>query len=144
MKRILVYIGFWIWSLTWGSIMTAVGLLVALALLVTGHKPYFMGPQMFFKFGTGWGGVNFGPIAVVCSNASINTEYHEAGHGLQNLIWGPLMPFVVSIPSAIRYWYREWVYRKDKKKYRELPDYDAIWFEAQASNWGKAVYSLND
>ena len=85
------------------------------SVIITGHKPYFMGPQMFFKFGTGWGGVNFGPIAIVCSNASINTEYHEAGHGLQNLIWGPLMPFVVSIPSAIRYWYRDWVYRKDKK-----------------------------
>jgi hypothetical protein len=33
-----------------------------------------------------------------------------------------LFPFVIAIPSAIRYWYRNWALTKGK----ELPDYDAI------------------
>ena len=32
---------------------------------------------------------------------------HEGGHGIQNIIFGVLMPFLVSIPSFIRYWYRK-------------------------------------
>lgn len=144
MKKIFTYIGYWVWSLTWGCIMTTIGLLVALVLLITGHKPHFFGPNIYFKVGSGWGGVEFGPIFVVCDNASMHTIYHEAGHGLQNLIWGPLMPFVICIPSAVRYWYREFIRRKDIKRYRDLPDYDDIWFEGQASAWGKAVYDTND
>lgn len=46
------------------------------------------------------------------------------------------MPFVISIPSAIRYWYREILSRVDFQKYKQLPDYDAIWFEGQATRWG--------
>jgi hypothetical protein len=56
------------------------------------------------------------------------------------------MPFVVCIPSASRYWYREYLVRSGKKKYSELPDYDAVWFESQASvigsefiNWYNGV-----
>ena len=39
------------------------------------------------------------------------------------------MIFIVMIPSAVRYWYREYIYRKDRERYYKLPDYDAIWFE---------------
>lgn len=50
------------------------------------------------------------------------------------------MPFVVCIPSAIRYWYFEFYRRKHNK----FPcEYDAIWFEGQASRWGKK-YVLTD
>ena len=31
---------------------------------------------------------------------------HEFGHSFQNAILGPFMIFLVSIPSAIRYWYQ--------------------------------------
>lgn len=44
------------------------------------------------------------------------------------------MPFVIAIPSMIRYWYREIIWRKDRQKYYQLPKYDAIWFEGQATN----------
>lgn len=37
--RVLKGIGFWLASCTWGIIITAAGLIVALALLVTGHRP---------------------------------------------------------------------------------------------------------
>ena len=59
--------------------------------------------------------------------------YHESGHGIQNLLFGPLMPFVVSIPSAIRYWYREYLMKVKKIKCWNLPDYDSIWFEGTAT-----------
>lgn len=142
MKRFLSYLGFWLISLTWGCLMTAVGLIVAIFLLITGHRPYRIGPNIYFKVGNGWGGLELGPFFLVCKNASRHTILHEAGHGIQNCIWGPLMPFVISIPSAIRYWHREFVFRKDRKKYYELPDYDDIWFEGQATNWGEEVYGL--
>ena len=140
MKRFLSYLSFWLISLTWGCIMTAIGLVVAFFLLITGHRPYHIGPNIYFKVGNGWGGLELGPIFLVCKNHSRRTALHECGHGIQNCIWGPLMPFVISIPSAIRYWHREFIYRKDKQRYWNLPDYDAIWFEGQATKWGEEVY----
>ena len=47
------------------------------------------------------------------------------------------MPFVICIPSAIRYWYREFIWHCNKEKFNKLPEYDAIWFEGQATKWGK-------
>ena len=56
---------------------------------------------------------------------------HECGHGIQNCIWGPLMIFVVCIPSATRYWYREFKYHR--KGLTPPTKYDDIWFEGQAT-----------
>lgn len=140
MRRTIQYIIYWLISLTWGCLMTTVGLLVALGCLITGHKPRTLGPNIYFKVGHNWGGVEFGPIFVVSKDANLHTILHEAGHGIQNLIWGPLMPFVISIPSAIRYWYREIIYRKNREKYWTLPGYDSIWFEGQATRLGDEYY----
>lgn len=63
---------------------------------------------------------------------------HEAGHGLQNIVWGFLFPFVVCIPSAIRYWYRELKYHR--KHIKPKTEYDDIWFEGQATRWGHIYY----
>ena len=143
MKKILSYSFYWFWSLTWGCIMTTIGLLVAIVLLITKHKPQTFGPNVYFVVGKQWGGVNFGPIFVCSKNSMLHTKCHEAGHGLQNLIWGPLMPFVIAIPSAIRYWYIEYIYRTNIDKYNTLPAYDSIWFEGQATRWGeKTFYNL--
>jgi hypothetical protein len=49
-------------------------------------------------------------------NAGEHTMAHECGHGLQNCIWGPLFPFVIAIPSAVRYWYREFLHKHNKAK----------------------------
>ena len=137
--KFFLYVGYWLWSITWGCIMTAIGFVVALFCLITGHRPYRLGPNIYFKVGNGWGGFECGPFFVVCKDTK-TTQYHEAGHGLQNLIWGPLMPFVISIPSAIRYWYREYLVRFKGKKRWDLPYYDSIWFECQATRWGEKVY----
>ena len=60
---------------------------------------------------------------------------------IQNAILGPFMPFVVGIPSAIRYWYRELKYNRKGK----VPptSYDSIWFEGQATRIG-VNYILTD
>ena len=120
--------------------MTVIGALAALVMLVTGHRPYRCGPNIYFKVGRDWGGVELGPFFLVCKNSSRHTILHECGHGIQNCIWGPLMPFVVCIPSATRYWYREYIWRTNREAYKLLPDYDAIWFEGQATKWGEKVY----
>ena len=47
---------------------------------------------------------------------------------------GIIYPFLIGIPSAIRYWYRELKYYR-KNKQPSTP-YDSIWFEGQATRWG--------
>ena len=93
---------YWVWSCTWGVIMTAIGAVIALVLLVTGHKPHIFHYNVYFQFGTGWGGVNFGAFFFLSETSPDSTKQHEAGHGLQNLIFGVFQPFVVAIPSAVR------------------------------------------
>ena len=43
-------------------------------------------------------------------------------------MFGPLMPFIVAIPSCIRYWFRRFT--------KPTTMYDGIWFERQATNLG--------
>lgn len=199
MKK-LSYTVFWILQWTWGFIMTFIGGVAALALLITGHKPHTLGPNIYFKLGHLWGGVSFGPFFFCCEEANEETYYHECGHGLQNLVWGPLMPFAIAIPSFVRYHLRNqktqlqkglfnlyfllisffgltamicvtglifhwhWVthcieFIRDYFIFASLwltlfeiplyanghePDYDAIWFEGQATRWGKKVYEKKE
>lgn len=128
---------FYFLSLTWGCIMTTIGAIVALALIVTKHKPKKWGYCWYFEVGkNNWGGMELGPFFLCNKNPSEYIKNHEAGHGHQNCIFGPLMPFVICIPSAIRYWWREILVRSEKKKRSELPPYSSIWFEYQADNFG--------
>jgi hypothetical protein len=104
MKKFLSYTVYWLLQCTWGFIMTFIGAIAALGLIIAGHKPKTMGPTVYFEVGENWGGVELGGFFLCCKNAGEHTKFHECGHGLQNIIWGPLMPFVVCIPSAARYW----------------------------------------
>lgn len=192
-KKILSYAVFWLIQCTWGIIMTLIGAIIALGLIITGHKPKLMGPALYFEIGENWGGINFGPFFLCCKNAGEDVKYHEFGHGLQNLIWGPLMPFIVTIPSIARYWLFNfktpiqksfyvvclmvgglalctlgawifaligglkfivigfeilrfyvliliiWLNRRELPKFmdeKQLPNYNDIWFEQQATVWG--------
>ena len=56
---------FWLLSLTWGALMTLCGGVVALALLVTGHKPKRFHYLIYFEVGSGWGGFELGAFFVV-------------------------------------------------------------------------------
>lgn len=106
MKTIKIIL-FYIISFTWGILMTMFGCLCALGLLITGHKPKLFHQNIYFEVGEDWGGFEAGCFFFCCKNSSLHLMQHESGHGLQNLVLGPFMPFVVSIPSCIRYWLRE-------------------------------------
>ena len=125
---------FYILSFTWGLPMTLIGGLVALVLLCTGHKPKKWGGCWYFTIGKNWGGVELGLVFLTDNNENEHTKNHEFGHAIQNCFYGPLMPFIVCIPSAIRYWYRELRYRR--KGLQPTTKYDDIWFEGEATELG--------
>ena len=131
---------FWRLSFTWGLPMTLLGLTTMAVLLCFGYKPNRNMYGWYIEFGSNWGGVDLGPICVVNKNPSRHTLNHEFGHAIQNCFFGPLFPFVIAIPSAARYWYREYLVHIKKKKYSDLPDYDAIWFEGSATRIGNEFY----
>lgn len=130
---------FWVASCTWGVIMTLIGAIVAIVLLVTGHKPHRFHYLIYFEVGSGWGGVELGAFFVVSRDASLHTKQHESGHGLQNIMLGVFMPFVICIPSAIRYWWRHFQIKKGRGA--TLPPYDSIWFEGWATRLGEKYFN---
>lgn len=132
---------FYFLSFTWGLPVTLIGAIVALLMIFTGHKPRLFHHLIYFEVGgEDWGGFSCGCFFVVNKNASLSMMQHECGHSLQNIVLGFLMPFVVSIPSAVRYWYREYLVREGKKLYSELPPYDSAWFEKSASDLGAKYF----
>ena len=135
---------FWVLSWTWGFIMTFIGSLVFIALRITGHEAKRNQYGYYFEIGENWGGAEIGPFAIVTKNPSQSILNHEFGHSLQNCYLGPYMPFI-SLASAARYWWREYLIRVKKKKYADLPAYDDIWFEGTATYLGnhyKYTYNL--
>lgn len=136
-------IGFWILSCTWGILLTLFGAIAAIvAIFLKSEMSIFAGRYITFKFPFygGWG-FEAGPFFYYTKDADIlSLKQHEAGHGIQNILYGPFMIILVSIPSMIRFHYRNWLLNHDIEKYLELPEYDAIWFEGQATRWGKYWY----
>lgn len=133
---------FYLLSFTWGLLFNLIGLIVAVVLLCTGHKPQKWGYCYYFEVGKNWGGVNFGMFFLTDKKSINSTKNHEHGHAIQNCYWGPLFLFVIGIPSMIRYWVRELKY-----KIRKPPKtgYGDIWFEGQATKWGdKLINNLNN
>lgn len=129
-RRIL----FWVLSCTWGIVMTLVGAFVTLALLITGHKPHKFGCTIYFEVKKASGAFSCGPFTVTPPYQSRRLLSHEAGHAIQNIMYGPLMPFIVSLPSVIRFYHRARIQKKNPQA--QLSDYDSIWFEAQATKLG--------
>lgn len=137
LRKIKYMVGFYFLSFTWGILMTTVGLLVAFGLLVTGHKPKRWGGCMYFVVGNeNWGGVSLGPVFLTDKSSSNSTKNHEHGHSWQNCFFGPLMLFLVCIPSATRYHYRNWLVKSGRRKFSDLSEYDSVWYEAQATKLG--------
>ena len=127
--------GYFALSVTWGIIMTLIGMTVGGILTMLGHKATKEGPCWCFVIGDNWGGISLGPVMLMSSAnyAAGRTVKHEFGHSLQNCIWGPLFPFVIAIPSATRLKYRE---IQQKCGRPPKTEYDDIWFEGQATEWG--------
>ncbi|MBQ4381441.1 MAG: hypothetical protein II794_01725 [Oscillospiraceae bacterium] len=134
MKKDMSPGAFYALSLTWGCITTLGGALVALALLITGHRPKKWGYAWCFEAGRGWGGFSMGPFLVTCRDGGQRLRDHEFGHSIQNCRFGPLMPFLVSIPSSTRYRWR--LFRERVLKKPSATPYDSVWFEAQATRLG--------
>lgn len=106
---------FYILSVTWGCIMTTIGAIVALVLLILGYRPKKWNYCYYFEVGENWGGIELGMFFITDKSSSIRTKNHEHGHGIQNCYLGVFMPFVVCIPSAARYWLREFKTQKKKR-----------------------------
>ncbi len=132
---------FWIASFTWGLPMTLIGILIAAVLLITGHKPKRFCCVICFEIGGSWGGFSCGPFIVVNKGADLCLKRHEFGHSLQNIILGVFMPFIISIPSMVRYWYRKYLIRSGKKRIEDLTMYESIWFESWATRLGNRYLS---
>ena len=130
---------FYFLSFTWGLPMTLGGILVALAFLICGYAPKKWGGSWYYTLGFDWGGVSLGPVTITDEWDDAEIKTHEFGHAIQNCFFGPLMLFVVGIPSVIRYWYREF------RTYCGLSnktDYDDIWFEKSATELGNKYINL--
>jgi hypothetical protein len=132
MNKVLFNILSW----TWGLPLTLIGGFVTVILMIFGYKPKRWGSCIFIEIGEGWGGIEMGAFFVCSKTAKIHTKIHELGHGCQNCIYGPLMIPLVTIPSAIRYWYRRFRVRLGFSN----TDYDSIWFEKQATRLGALAY----
>ncbi len=130
---------FYLRSFTWGLPVNLGGAVMALGMLATGHKPKRFGNCVHFEAGRNWGGGSLGVFLFTCTNASQRLKEHEHGHSIQNCFYGPLMPFVVNLPSSARYWYRRAVHAVRPEK--RLPPYDSIWFEGEATRLGHAFFS---
>lgn len=127
---------FYILSFTWGLPLTLIGCFVAGALICLGHKPKKFGYCYYFEVGEDWGGLELGIFFLMDKLKNDEIAIHEFGHGIQNCLYGFFMIPLVCIPSAIRYWYREFLWKYNRNKYFTLSPYNAIWFEGQATRWG--------
>lgn len=129
-------ITYYILSCTWGLPMTLLGSIVALCLIITSHKPVKYGWNYCFEFDIDWG-LELG-IFFIAPKDSIHTKNHEHGHGIQNIYLGIFTIGTISIPSVIRFWYRE---IREKLDYKNKTTYDSIWFEGSATRSGE--YFMN-
>lgn len=125
---------YYILSWTWGILLNIVGAIVFLVLMCCGYRPQRHAGSLYIEIGEHWGGFEMGMFFLCQKGASTHTKDHEFGHSLQNCLFGPLFPFLVTIPSATRYHYRNWCTKHGKEL---TTKYDDIWFEGQASKWGK-------
>ena len=127
---------------TWGIIMTILGCLITIILAIVKifipKKIIFKRYYWIYSITVGpewWGGCEMGLMFLRDHNSSVNyINPHEFGHTFQNCLLGPLFPFMVAIPSAIRYWLRE-IFPK-----KIWAPYDSAWFEDAATQCG--VYAV--
>ena len=139
---------FWALSCTWGIIATAAGGVKALIYIKNGHEPKYFNGYIYFENVREMGSDNFGPFIFLGDNAEYYTIYHEAGHGLQNILMGPLHVIVTGISSEI--WYRKFTkeYAGELASGTWDPDarrkaYDRNPIERWATSWGAKRYGLD-
>lgn len=130
LRKVLYYI----LNFTWGIFMTLLGYILLIILWPFGKIKCYDRYTLYleFRWNTGWG-FSIGTVFFITKNPSQSLLDHEFGHTVQNAIYGPLTPFLVMIPSVIRYHYRN---IKIKNKKNPINSYDDIWFEGTATHLG--------
>lgn len=126
------YTVYWSLQLTWGIIQTLIGGIVLCVLFPFIHKSHEVGYTTAYELK--WNisaGFTIGPFIFIGKGCT-GVIPHEYGHTVQNIMFGPLALFIVTIPSVIRYWTRIIQANRGKK----LPPYDSVWFEGQATRLG--------
>ncbi len=131
-----MYIKYWILSYTWGIIMNIFGLIGAVIMKAQGKKASFEYGRFIYRTGKNWGAISLGNYIFMSEDSSENTRNHEIGHTIQNIIYGPAFLFVIGIWSFLRASYRTIVVKLKIKTYADLPPYDSIWFEGDATKRG--------
>lgn len=124
---------------TWGLLMSLIGLIVTICLLIGGQKPYGIYGIWKFEVKEHWGGADLGCMYVRDTTSTEAVDRHEVGHSYQNCLLGPLFPFIVAIPSAIRYRDRQ----RRAANGETLKPYDSIWFEGSATDIGDELFLEN-
>ena len=127
---------FYLLSFTWGLPMVLFGALVALFLLLFGHRPVKCGWEWCFEIPKIDWGTELG-LFFIAPPGHERIKMHEHGHGIQNIYLGIFAPLVVSVPSFMRFWFRRLRERRGKPC---RTDYDSVWFEQSASESGKAFF----
>lgn len=116
MKKKLFLALYWVLTFTWALPTTILGSIVALGLLITGHKPYVFCSGLCFPVAEDWG-LELGVFFIGAKDKDIPLAEHEYGHHLQAcFLLGPLTLFVATIPSIARFWLRE----AESKKMRRV------------------------
>lgn len=118
---------------TWGLPLNIIGFIVYIILSkIYKFQSYKYRKAFYVVVPWNFGGVSLG-IFIIHGEKNYDLKIHEYGHSIQNLIWGWLMPVVIAIPSAIRYWYRKFLIKIGKTLKTSYYD---IWFEKQATELG--------
>ena len=110
--KIFYYIIQW----TWGIVMNIIGLCVFLFAKIKKYETYKYRNAICIVAPTNFGGLELG-MFFIRGKDNQSVCPHEYGHGIQNLWWGPLFPFVIAIPSAFRYWVRNFKNTEEKKDF---------------------------
>ena len=114
---------------TKGWALSFIGLIVYGVLRLFRCKPLdYYGICKYFEIGKNWGGLEMGWFFICSKNSSEGLKNHEVGHAIQNATFGGLRMLMLSIGSALRYWWREIFGAKTS--------YDSWWFEGQATELG--------
>lgn len=143
-NRILFYIS----SLTWGLLMTLIGLFVFLFVNIFMRDKILVrsivAGRICMSLNSRYlGGISLGLFYLVGrSEYKIHhIHIHELGHSIQNAMWGPLFLLVIGIPSIARASVWRIIRKRYFKKHNVYPDYESIWFESNATELGyKYIY----
>ena len=126
-------------SFTWGLPVSLAGAVWALVALLRGSRPRRFGLCLRFEVGEGWGGASFGWVFFTGRRPTAALMRHEHGHGIQNMLLGPFMLPLVSLPSTLRYHARNLAARL--RPGHRLKPYDSAWFEAWATSLGNRLFA---